>query len=247
MTTCLVRALPLLAELSKVEDKCLDTEANILRHRAAIDRNSAHTSTRTVQKTIQERIPCTQSSDSDKSLGYDLSSKCRSCNGFQSFSGCRGGGACGGYGYLYCNVERAVSEQIVDVNEQMKRLHDEASLDAAALAKLLVTVQAAAAAIESEMDKIAATVNENCAQILPICSQFSFKDECEALLLQLRTTAVTETDYNRRARLTSLVRSLDEIATRTAPNAIVPPKNCHGSDGGGNKLNSCVVIDAAED
>lgn len=221
MNDCLVRALTVLAELAKLEERCLDIEANLQRHRAAMERNISYTSTRTVQNTVKE--------------ADTWGEKCPACRGRQNVSGrCYGGGTCRGGGYAVVTNVRLVSETITDINEQMKSLYESARSDTATFESLLATVQAAKAGIKAELDGIAGAVKQNCSQILPICSQFSFKDECEALLQQLRDASVVETDNDRKRRLSSLVRSLDEIATRVAPSV----KRSSGA-------RPCIFIDAA--
>ena len=237
---CLSRALTLLTELGKMEEQCLDTEANLQRHRTTMWQNNSYSNTKTVQKKVYERVSAAQRkkfNDAGIEHEYDEEIRCRTCGGFgQSFiGGCRYGGDCAGSGYESFRMARSVSETITEVNEQMKRLYETACADTATFEKLLATVQTAKARIKADMDSIADTVNQNCAQILPICGQFNFQEECEALLQQLRTAAVLETDYGRKSWLTALVRSLDEIAARANT----------GGQRAGAGARPCVHIEAA--
>lgn len=225
-------------EMSKLHTKFLDISANLTRHKATMERNRSYESQRTVYKEVtdrvQERESCRHCSGSGRVTEYETAEVLvgMQCVPVMTYAGIglmqvpitrtvrqansQSCGSCSGMGsrLVYNNKTRTVSEVVQDINAEMKKLFSEASRDVEKYDQLKADVDAARTVLENKITEVAAAVNTACDEILPICSNFSLKDECAALLQQVTTASALETVPQSKVVIKRLVSSLKTIADR---------------------------------
>lgn len=242
ISTLLENSLKQIAELAKLQDKLSDIEANVNAHKRAMDNNRNFKYSRTTTRTedyYEDSYRNCHHCDGDGSVaslvpvytpfGIQLTlalTTCRSCGGRGRYS-------------EQTRKTRSIPTTVEEINHEMRNLFQNAEREHGKYNDLLAKIKAEKAKVMAEIANISKQVEEKCNVILPICSRFSFRDECEALLQQLETTAVTMDNVDQKQATVTLVRSLKELANNLEAKRAIEESDAGGGGCGGR---DCVHI-----
>jgi hypothetical protein len=104
-----------------------------------------------------------------------------------------------------------------DINREMKAVYESASSQLSVCEAKLLAIRTEQNKIRDYIKSIASNVNSYCCSIQSICSKFSFRDECETLVLDLQMRGKLIEEFQDKQTVLTMLRSLQDLSISLEP------------------------------